>query len=89
VEKILKAIYAQKKSELPSRTHNLLYLVDILEINLHEKNLTLLSQLNQFYFESRYPGDRLKLAKAVDKGKAQEILKNAKGVWKCLKQQLQ
>ena len=89
IEKILKAIYVQKKSELPPRTHNLLYLVDVLEISLEKEKLTLLSRLNQFYLESRYPGERLKLAKAVDKSKAQEILKKTKGVWKCLRQKLQ
>lgn len=88
VEKILKAIYVQKKSELPPRTHNLLYLTDALEISLREEELMLLSRLNQFYLESRYPGERIKLAKAVDKDKAREMLKNTKGVWKCLRQKL-
>lgn len=30
IEKILKALYIQKKNELPLRTHNLLYFIDIL-----------------------------------------------------------
>jgi len=88
VEKILKAIYVQKKSELPPRTHNLLYLADTLEISLQEEELMLLSRLNQFYLESRYPGERVKLAKVVDKDKAREMLKKTKGVWKCLRQKL-
>jgi len=88
VEKILKAIYAMNSSGLPPRTHNLLYLVDALEISLREEELMLLSRLNQFYLESRYPGERIKLAKAVNKDKAREMLEKTKGVWKCLRQKL-
>ncbi len=88
IEKVLKAIYVQKKNELPPRTHNLLYLVDITELDLQNESLALLAMLNGFYLESRYPGERMKLARAVDKNKAQDILKKTQEVWKCLKQQL-
>ena len=32
IEKTLKAIYTYKKNEIPPRTHNLLYLVDALQV---------------------------------------------------------
>lgn len=89
VEKILKAVYIQCKGELPPRTHNLLYLADVLEINLREKELMLLSRLNQFYLGSRYPGERLNLAMSLDKNRARGILEQTKEVWKCLEQLLQ
>lgn len=89
VEKILKAFYVQKESELPPRTHNLLYIVDMLEIDMQNKDLALLSQLNQFYLESRYPGERVKLAKVIGKNETQEMLERTKGVWKCLRRKLQ
>jgi HEPN domain-containing protein len=88
IEKILKAIYVQDKNGLPPRTHNLLYLVDTLKLDMQNKDLTLLSLLNQFYLESRYPGERIQLAGGVDKNKAGQILKRTKEVWKCLKQML-
>jgi len=88
IEKILKAIYVQNKNELPPRTHNLLYLKDVLGINIENRDAELLSYLNQFYLESRYPGERALLANEVDKGKAEEILKNSKEMWKCLKLKL-
>ena len=87
-EKTLKAIYVYKKNVLPPRTHNLLYLVDILGISLEKPRLELLSRLNLFYLESRYPGERNNLAKALDKDKAQDILSKSKEVIKCLKQML-
>ena len=88
IEKTLKAIYCLKKNELPPRTHNLLYLVDILELSLTEPDKALLSVLNQFYLESRYPLERSKLAKEVDAAKSREYLDKTKGVWRCLKQAL-
>jgi HEPN domain-containing protein len=89
IEKILKALYVQKRNELPPRTHNLLYLVDIVAITLEEEILTLMSYLNQFYLESRYPGERVKLANEIDKSKAQDILVKTKEAWQCLRQKLQ
>lgn len=87
-EKTLKAIYVSKKRALPPRTHNLLYLTDILEIKLEKQHIELLSRLNLFYLESRYPGERIALAKSVDKNQAQEILNQSKEAIKCLKQML-
>ncbi|MBU0693679.1 MAG: HEPN domain-containing protein [Candidatus Omnitrophica bacterium] len=86
VEKILKAIYVQKKNELPPRTHNLLYLVDILKLDIDESKRILFAQLNQFYLESRYPGERNRLAKEMDKNKSLNYLNKTKQAWKCLKQ---
>ncbi len=47
------------------------------------------SKLNMFYLESRYPGDRNKLAKEVGPKQAKELLAKAKGVLECLRQMLQ
>lgn len=88
LEKLLKAIYVKVKNELPARTHNLLYLREILDINVNDQDLLLLSQLNQYYLESRYPGDRAKLAKEVNKQSAKDILEKTKGFWKCLMKNL-
>ncbi len=85
IEKVLKAVYVQEKGELPPRTHNLLYLVDALGVSLKEKELTFLSRLNQFYIESRYPGDRVKLAAAMDKKRTGKMLNETREVWECLK----
>ena len=88
VEKILKAVYIHQKNGLPPRTHNLLYIVDILKLDIDEKKKASLARLNQFYLESRYPGDRVKLARAVDFKTAKSLLKDTKEIWECLKQKL-
>ena len=78
----------QKKNELPPRTHNLLFLVDTVGIEVRDEDLEHLSQLNQFYLESRYPGERVRLAKGIGKYKAKEIFEKTQRMWKCLKQML-
>ncbi len=89
IEKILKAIYAQKKNELPPRTHKLLYLIDILKLNIDDSDKVLFAQLDEFYLASRYPGERSQLAREIGKDKSLEYLSKTKGSWKCLKQMLQ
>lgn len=89
MEKILKAFYVYRKNELPPRTHNLLYIIDVLRIDIGGVDLTFLSQLNQFYIESRYPDERIELAKVMDKNKAHHILEKTREVWQCLRQRLQ
>lgn len=86
VEKLLKAMYSKIKGELPPRTHNLLYLVDILGLNLAGSDKFVLSQLNQFYLESRYPVERNKLAEEMDESKSVSYLNKTKELWTCLKQ---
>ncbi len=88
IEKILKAIYSDKKNELPPRTHNLLYLVDVLNLNILESDKILLSQLNQFYLESRYPDEQGKLTEEIDKERSALFLQKTKEAWTCLKQML-
>ena len=88
VEKILKAIYCHTLNVLPPRTHNLLYLVDLLKLEMSESEKIFLSQLNQFYLENRYPDAQGKLAKEMDKEKGQIFLKKTGEVWTCLRQTL-
>ena len=88
IEKILKAIYAQNKKELPPRTHNLLYLIDVLKLEIADLDKELLSQLNQFYLESRYPEDQNQLAKEMNENKGRGYLNKTRETWKCLRQML-
>jgi len=88
IEKILKAIYAHKKNEIPPKTHNLLYLIDVLEISISDVDKKFLGELNQFYLSGRYPGKINEIAKLMDQNKAVYYLETTQGVWQCLKQML-
>jgi len=62
--------------------------VDILELKITESDKTLLPVLNQFYLETRYPGERGQLAQEIDRVKASEYLAKTKETWECLRQML-
>ena len=81
IEKLLKAIYMQNIKELPPRTHNLLYLADKLGLNISEEHKKIFSQLNQYYLESRYPGDRVRLAQEMNKTQAESIYNCTEEAW--------
>lgn len=88
IEKLLKSIYVQNIKELPPRTHNLLYLVDKLGLDITEEHRKIFSQLNQYYLESRYPGERVRFAKEMNKIQAEGIYNCTEEAWKCLRKQL-
>ena len=88
IEKTLKAIFVFKKSEIPPRTHNLLYLIDILQLTVSDDDKTLCAQLNQFYLGHRYPGSIMDLVKTVDRQMAADYFDKTKELMGCLKQSL-
>jgi HEPN domain-containing protein len=55
VEKVLKAIWIDRWGEQPEKTHNLLYLVKALEIELSRGQREFLKRLNWQLIPSRYP----------------------------------
>ena len=55
LEKALKKLFVKTTKEHPPRIHNLLRLVELAKINLSEEELDLLSDVNEFNLEARYP----------------------------------
>ena len=88
IEKTLKAIFVSKKGEIPPRTHNLLYLIDILQLTVSDDDKNICAQLNQFYLGHRYPGSIMDLVKAIDQQKAGFYFERAKELMGCLKQNI-
>lgn len=61
IEKILKAHWIKLNNEIPPKTHNLLYLIDNLKIELFDEQKDLLAILMKYQIEGRYPEYRPKL----------------------------
>jgi HEPN domain-containing protein len=55
LEKLLKGLVLQKTQVTPPKTHNLLLLVRISELQLEESQLENLKVINEFQIETRYP----------------------------------
>lgn len=74
IEKYLKALHIKKTSREAPRSHNLPYLVSLLELETTDEQLALLADLTSYYIEGRYPTYKRKMSKALSKRKANDML---------------
>jgi HEPN domain-containing protein len=74
LEKALKALYVQKKSEHAPFTHNLLGLLEKTEFKLPDADVQILSEINEFNLEARYPDDKFSLYQRATKEVARHYL---------------
>jgi HEPN domain-containing protein len=88
LEKLLKAIHIQQKSEEAPRTHNLLHLFRLLNLPQRMDYLQTMTSLNTYYLEGRYPAYKQKLSQLLDKKTAQTFLDETKEIFQWLKSQL-
>ena len=68
IEKILKAIYVDRKKEHAPFIHNLLKLTEISEISIDQAQKDALNEITRFNLESRYPDDKKNFRKRMHRG---------------------
>jgi type I restriction enzyme S subunit len=88
IEKALKGLYAQKLHETPPKTHNLLYLVEKIKLELSEEMYDILFTLNGVSVPTRYPDEVKKMQKDYNKKKTKILIDKSKGALKWLKARL-
>jgi HEPN domain-containing protein len=59
LEKILKANYVKALKEIPTKTHDLLYLVNNIELEIEDEKYQVLEKANNYQLEARYPDEKL------------------------------
>lgn len=55
IEKILKAHICKQTTNIPPRTHNLIRLSELIDINFDDEQTNFLAEMNPFNLEGRYP----------------------------------
>jgi HEPN domain-containing protein len=55
IEKALKGLFQQKLQELPPKTHNLVYLLNKIDVKPNEKIGKIITRLNEASIATRYP----------------------------------
>ncbi len=85
IEKALKGLYIQKFKDTPLKTHNLLYLLEIIDLELPEDMYDFVFTLNRVSVLTRYPDDLQRMLKDYNKEKTKEILDKSKELLKWLK----
>lgn len=85
IEKALKGLIIQKNKEAPTKTHNLLYLIEILNLELPEDMYDFVFTLNRVSVLTRYPDDLQRMLEEYNCDKTKEILEKGKELLKWLK----
>jgi HEPN domain-containing protein len=86
IEKALKGLYIQKLKNAPLKTHNLLYLLEIIDLELPEDMYDFVFTLNRVSVLTRYPDDLQRMLKDYNKEKTKEILDKSKELLKWLRE---
>jgi HEPN domain-containing protein len=88
IEKMLKGLYAQMRGDVPPKSHNLVFLIEKMKLELPEDIYDFVFMLNGLSVPTRYPDDLQNLLKVYNKAKTRKVLDRAKEVLKWLKAKL-
>jgi len=88
IEKLLKALVVKETREHALYTHSLSLLASKLTIKIPEEMEKKLVRFMEFYFEARYPEERMKFYKKCTKNFTEQNLNEIKKVFKWLKKKL-
>jgi len=70
---------------MPPKTHNLIYLVEKIKVELPDHLLNFLSTMNGVSVLTRYPDDLKKMQKVYNKARTKVLLESSKDLLKWLK----
>lgn len=81
LEKALKALVCRATSKVPPRIHNLVRLAELAHIEVNERQLDVLAEMNAFNIEGRYPDT---LATPPSEAEAKEYINRSMEVFEWL-----
>ena len=80
LEKGLKALYTEKYNDNPEKTHSLIYLVELIELELPQPYLDSLFVINRIGVTGRYPQNIEKVLEQYTKTKTIKIISETKEI---------
>ena len=80
IEKSLKGLYIEYFKELPPKSHNLIYFLDKLKIDLSEEDNKFIILLNDQAIATRYPESLEMLSSKFSKSSTKLIIQKTKGI---------
>lgn len=86
IEKMLKAIVTEITQKISPKSHNLIYLLKLGNVQLPSELFNFIAKINNASIVTRYPEDFSKILKAYPENIAEEYLSKTKEVYKCLKE---
>lgn len=89
LEKLIKAFYVKNNdNKIPPKTHNLVRLVQLAQVELEEKHLLFLDEVNDFNIEVRYPEYKNEFYKTCTKDFTEDYFNKVKEFYQWQKSQL-
>lgn len=88
VEKALKGLYTKYLKQTPTKTHNLLYLIEKIKLEAGEELYDFIFSLNRASVPTRYPDDLERMKKEYSRKITEDVLKKSKETLKWLKTRL-
>ena len=88
VEKMLKAIIAERTKGLPPRIHQLMRLAEVAGLEVSGERAEFLRELSAYYIHTRYPEEIKDLASQAKKEEAQRVLDHTEEVLRWLSSML-
>ena len=85
IEKALKGIFLLKLGEIPPKTHNLIYLLNKINIKPDEYIRGIITRLNETNTVTRYPDDLKSLQKDYSRDVVANIMKRSKEAFEWIK----
>jgi len=86
IEKYLKALYLKKNKKEAPKSHNLLYLLEQVGIEISEIDQRFLAEISSFYISGRYPNYKKKISEMLNRKNAKTYLKKSREFLKWLEQ---
>jgi len=80
LEKALKALFVEKFNEYPEKTHSLVFLVELLELELPQKYLDSLFVINRIGITGRYPHNLDVVLEQYTKERTDKIVRETKEI---------
>jgi len=88
VEKMLKAVIAERSGQCPPRLHNLRRLAEHAGIELDPGQTVLMEDLSRYYIQSRYPEEIPALSRGLDQERGRQVLTQTEDVLQWLSSML-
>jgi HEPN domain-containing protein len=88
LEKILKAHYVEIVEKTPPKSHNLIYLADLVKLNLIDEQVSFLEKVNDYNLEGRYPDYKYSFYELCNDDYTKENFSKIKEMYKWIKEQL-
>ena len=85
IEKALKGIYTKQFNKTPTKTHNLLYLIEIINLQIPSDYINFIFTLNRVSVPTRYPENLQTMLHDYNEQRTKEMLDNSKELLKWLK----